>query len=128
VEGTRREKSPNELALTLLLSAFTASLLVVLLTFQYMVDASSAVVLDLGTLIALLVCLMPTTIGGLLPAIGIAAVNRVSYANVIAKSGRAVESAGDLDVLILDKTGTITTGNRIAVEFVPAEGVDKQTL
>jgi len=127
VEGTRREKSPNELALTLLLSAFTASLLVVLLTFQYMVN-SSAIVLDLGTLIALLVCLMPTTIGGLLPAIGIAAVNRVSYANVIAKSGRAVESAGDLDVLILDKTGTITTGNRIAIEFIPAVGVDKAAL
>ncbi|HEV2231118.1 MAG TPA: HAD-IC family P-type ATPase, partial [Thermoplasmata archaeon] len=93
VEGATREKSPNELALTLLLSAFTVSLLVVLLTFEFTVDASRAVVVDLGTLVALLVCLMPTTIGGLLPAIGIAAVNRVSTANVIAKSGRAVESA-----------------------------------
>jgi K+-transporting ATPase ATPase B chain len=128
VEETRREKSPNELALIVLLSAFTVSLLVVLLTFEYMADASAAIVVNLGTLIALLVCLMPTTIGGLLPAIGIAAVNRVSYANVIAKSGRAVEAAGDLDVLILDKTGTITTGNRIAVEFVPADGVDRQAL
>ena len=128
VESATREKSPNELALTLLLSAFTVSLLVVILTFDYMLSASGAVVVSLGTLIALLVCLMPTTIGGLLPAIGIAAVNRVSYSNVIAKSGRAVEAAGDLDVLILDKTGTITTGNRIAVEFVPAEGVTKADL
>ncbi|HEV2166644.1 MAG TPA: HAD-IC family P-type ATPase, partial [Thermoplasmata archaeon] len=98
VEGAKREKSPNELALTLLLSAFTVSLLVVILTFDYMLSASGAVVVSLGTLIALLVCLMPTTIGGLLPAIGIAAVNRVSYSNVVAKSGRAVEAAGDLDV------------------------------
>ncbi len=128
VEGATREKSPNELALTLLLSAFTIALLVAILTFDYMLDASGAVVVSLGTLIALLVCLMPTTIGGLLPAIGIAAVNRVSYANVIAKSGRAVESAGDLDVLILDKTGTITTGNRIAVELVAAPGVETATL
>ncbi|MCI4358537.1 MAG: potassium-transporting ATPase subunit KdpB [Thermoplasmata archaeon] len=128
VESATREKSPNELALTLLLSAFTVSLLVVILTFDYMLTASGAIVVSLGTLIALLVCLMPTTIGGLLPAIGIAAVNRVSYANVIAKSGRAVEAAGDLDVLILDKTGTITTGNRIAVEFIPARGVSKTDL
>ncbi|MCI4349226.1 MAG: potassium-transporting ATPase subunit KdpB [Thermoplasmata archaeon] len=128
VEGARRDKSPNELALTLLLSAFTLILILVVLTFEYMVTASAAISLDIATLVALLVCLMPTTIGGLLPAIGIAAVNRVSYANVVAKSGRAVESAGDLDVLILDKTGTITTGNRIAVEFVPAIGIDKSDL
>ncbi len=128
VESATREKSPNELALTLLLSAFTVSLLVVILTFDYMLTASGAIVVSLGTLIALLVCLMPTTIGGLLPAIGIAAVNRVSYANVIAKSGRAVEAAGDLDVLILDKTGTITTGNRIAIEFIPAHGTSKSDL
>ncbi|MCI4330612.1 MAG: potassium-transporting ATPase subunit KdpB [Thermoplasmata archaeon] len=128
VEGARREKSPNELALTLVLSAFTVSLLVVIVTFQYTISANPNLVVDLGTLIALLVCLMPTTIGGLLPAVGIAAVNRVASANVVAKSGRAVEAAGDLDVLILDKTGTITTGNRIAVEFHPAEGVDKTVL
>ena len=128
VEGARREKSPNELALTLVLSAFTISLLVVIVTFQFTASASPILTIDLGTLIALLVCLMPTTIGGLLPAIGIAAVNRVSKANVVAKSGRAVEAAGDLDVLILDKTGTITVGNRIAVEFIPAPGVDKTEL
>ncbi|HWW53300.1 MAG TPA: potassium-transporting ATPase subunit KdpB, partial [Acidimicrobiales bacterium] len=128
VEGARREKSPNELALTLVLAAFTLSLLVVILTFEYMLSASATVFIDLGTLVALLVCLMPTTIGGLLPAIGIAAVNRVAYANVVAKSGRAVEAAGDLDVLILDKTGTITTGNRIAVEFIPAGGVELTEL
>jgi potassium-transporting ATPase ATP-binding subunit len=128
VEGATREKSPNELALTLLLSAFTISLLVVVLTFDYMLIASGVLFVSLATLLALLVCLMPTTIGGLLPAIGIAAVNRVSYANVVAKSGRAVESAGDLDVLILDKTGTITTGNRIAVELIPASGVEPATF
>jgi K+-transporting ATPase ATPase B chain len=128
VESARREKSPNELALTLVLSAFTVSLLVVIVTFQYIVTGTPLLSVDLGTLIALLVCLMPTTIGGLLPAIGIAAVNRVAQANVVAKSGRAVEAAGDLDVLILDKTGTITTGNRIAVEFHPADGVDKTVL
>ncbi len=128
VEGATREKSPNELALTLLLSAFTIILIVTILTFDFMLSASGVVIVQLSTLLALLVCLMPTTIGGLLPAIGIAAVNRVSYANVVAKSGRAVESAGDLDVLILDKTGTITTGNRIAVELLAAPGIGKETL
>ncbi|MGI0133195.1 MAG: potassium-transporting ATPase subunit KdpB [Thermoplasmata archaeon] len=128
VEGARREKSPNELALTLILAAFTSILLVVVLTFEFMVRPTGAVRVDIATLIALFVCLAPTTIGGLLPAIGIAAVNRVARANVIAKSGRAVEAAGDLDVLILDKTGTITIGNRIAIEFYPAADVPKEEL
>ncbi|HZY70430.1 MAG TPA: potassium-transporting ATPase subunit KdpB [Thermoplasmata archaeon] len=133
VESARRDRTPNELALNLVLAAFTLSLLAVVVTFYYLIATSSlatsaVVTADLGTLIALLVCLMPTTIGGLLPAVGIAAVNRVAKANVVAKSGRAVEAAGDLDVLILDKTGTITTGNRIAVDFIPAADADKNEL
>jgi K+-transporting ATPase ATPase B chain len=128
VEGTTREKTPNEIALTVLLAALTVALLVVILSFAYLADFLGAVGADVGTLIALLVCLMPTTIGGLLPAIGIAGVNRVSRANVVAKSGRAVEAAGDLDVLILDKTGTITVGNRLAVQFVPAPGITPEEL
>jgi K+-transporting ATPase ATPase B chain len=124
VEGTTRDKSPNEVALTILLTALTAAILVVVLSLAYLLSFIYPSILNIGTLIALSVCLIPTTIGGLLSAIGISGVNRVSKANVVSKSGRAVEAAGDLDVLILDKTGTITVGNRLAVNFIPAEGED----
>ena len=128
VEGVQREKTPNELALTILLATLTVALLVVITTLAFFVRTTGGGLVDLGTLVALLVCLMPTTIGGLLPAIGIAGVNRVGQANIVAKSGRAVEAAGDLDVLILDKTGTITIGNRLASEFIPAPGVEGKTF
>jgi K+-transporting ATPase ATPase B chain len=129
VEGARRDRTPNELALTLVLSAFTMSLLVVIFSFEFSIRAAGGhLYLDVATAVALLVCLAPTTIGGLLPAIGIAGVNRVARINVIAKSGRAVESSGDLDVLILDKTGTITVGNRLAVDFVSPSGGDRREL
>ncbi len=128
VEGASRERTPNEIALTVLLAALTLALLVVIVAFDYLAISVGTVTLDLATLVALFVCLMPTTIGGLLPAIGMAGVNRVSRANVVAKSGRAVEAAGDLDVLILDKTGTITIGNRLATQFVPAPDVDPKEL
>lgn len=124
VEGTTRDKSPNEVALTILLSALSAALLAVIVSLAYLLSFIYPALFSIGTLIALAVCLLPTTIGGLLSAIGISGVNRVSKANVISKSGRAVEAAGDLDVLILDKTGTITVGNRLAVQFIPADGVD----
>jgi K+-transporting ATPase ATPase B chain len=121
VEGAERQKTPNEIALTVLLVSLTIVLLVVVVA---MVPAALYfnILLDAGVLIALFVCLMPTTIGGLLPAIGIAGVNRVTMVNVVAKSGRAVEAAGDVDVLILDKTGTLTVGNRYASQFIPAPG------
>jgi potassium-transporting ATPase ATP-binding subunit len=129
VEGATREKTPTELSLDTILAAFTLVLLIVVVTFVYLAGAFFYVRVDLGTLIALFVCLMPTTIGALLPAIGISGVNRVAKANVIAKSGRAVEAAGDLDILILDKTGTITVGNRLAVQFVPApDSTEKELL
>ncbi len=128
VEGASRERTPNEVALSVLLAALTIALLVVILTFVYVADFSGLIIIDLGTLIALFVSLMPTTIGGLLPAIGISGINRVAKANIIAKSGRAVEAAGDLDVLILDKTGTITVGNRLAVQFVPAPEIEAAEL
>jgi K+-transporting ATPase ATPase B chain len=117
VEGASRQKTPNELALTVLLAALTIVFLAVVVTLPAQaafVDAHA----DVITLIALLVCLIPTTIGGLLPAIGIAGMNRALKANIIAKSGKAVEVAGDIDVLLLDKTGTITHGDRRATEFV----------
>jgi len=123
VEGLGREPTPSEIALGVLLAAFTITLFVVCITFVYLANLSGIVTVDLATIIALFVCLMPTTIGALLPAIGISGVNRVARANVIAKSGKAVEASGDLDVLILDKTGTITVGSRLAVQFVPAPGV-----
>ena len=124
VEATRRDRSPNEVSLTLVLVAITGALLVVVVSLAYLLGFRSGGVLDLGTLIALLVCLIPTTIGGLLSAIGISGINRAGQANVVSKSGKAIESAGDLDVLILDKTGTITIGNRIAVQLIPAPGVE----
>jgi K+-transporting ATPase ATPase B chain len=121
VEGARRQKTPNELALTVVLVSLTIALLVVVAAIVPLARYYNISV-DTGSLIALLVCLMPTTIGGLLPAIGIAGINRVTKINVIAKSGRAVETAGDIDVIILDKTGTLTIGNRYASQFIPVPG------
>ena len=128
VEGQGREPTPNELALLVLLSALTIALFTVVITFIFLADVTGIVSIDLATIVALFVCLMPTTIGALLPAIGISGINRTARANVIAKSGKAVEAAGDLDVLILDKTGTITVGNRLAVQFVEAPGVPPPEL
>ncbi|MCI4350865.1 MAG: potassium-transporting ATPase subunit KdpB [Thermoplasmata archaeon] len=128
VEETRRDKSPNEIALTIVLTALTVALLIVVVAFSYLVEFTGQGVLNLGTMIALAVCLIPTTIGGLLSAVGISGINRAARANVIAKSGKAVEAAGDLDVLILDKTGTITVGARLAVQFVPSAGVEMTEL
>ena len=129
VEGAKRQKTPNEIALNILLAAFTIIFLVVcstLLSYSlYSVNATGqGTPITITVLIALLVCLIPTTIGGLLSAIGIAGMDRMIQRNVIAMSGRAVEAAGDVDVLLLDKTGTITLGNRQAVEFIPVFGVD----
>jgi K+-transporting ATPase ATPase B chain len=122
VEGAKRQKTPNEIALTILLAALTFIFLLVIITLKpYGVYAGVA--FSITALIALLVCLIPTTIGGLLSAIGIAGMDRLLQRNVLAMSGRAVEAAGDIDVLLLDKTGTITLGNRMASEFLPAPGV-----
>ena len=133
VEGAKRQKTPNEIALAILLSALTLIFLLVVATLLpfsiYSVQASGqGQPISLTVLVALFVCLAPTTIGALLSAIGIAGMNRLSQANVIAVSGRAVEAAGDVDVLLLDKTGTITLGNRQASRFIPAEGVDEVML
>ncbi|MBL7478458.1 potassium-transporting ATPase subunit KdpB [Legionella bononiensis] len=133
VEGAKRQKTPNELALTILLATLTIIFLLVcatLLPFSiYSVHSAHAgQVVTITVLVALFVCLAPTTIGGLLSAIGIAGMDRMIQANVIAMSGNAVEAAGDVDVLLLDKTGTITLGNREAIEFIPADGVDVKTL
>src|SRR5450432_846435 len=118
VEGAERQKTPNELALSILLSGLTLIFLIVCVTL-WPIAAYSGTVLSVTVLIALLVCLIPTTIGGLLSAIGIAGMDRLIRFNVIATSGRAVEAAGDVDTLLLDKTGTITFGNRLAAEFIP---------
>src|SRR5277367_3061626 len=133
VEGARRQKTPNEIALGILLVVFTIIFLLVtvtLLPFSIfsVAAAGKGTVITVTALVALLVCLIPTTIGGLLPAIGIAGMDRMIQANVIATSGRAVEAAGDVDVLLLDKTGTITLGNRQAVAFIPTKGVSVETL
>jgi len=133
VEGAKRQKTPNEIALNILLAALTIVFLlatVTLLPFSlYSVQAAGhGIPVTMTVLIALLVCLIPTTIGALLSAIGIAGMDRMVQANVIAMSGKAVEAAGDVDVLLLDKTGTITLGNRQATEFVPAEGVQENAL
>ncbi len=122
VEGAQRQKTPNEIALTILLAALTLIFLLVCVTLKPF-GIYSGVAFSVPVLIALLVCLIPTTIGGLLSAIGIAGMDRVLQRNVLAMSGRAVEAAGDVDVLLLDKTGTITLGNRMASAFVPAPGV-----
>ena len=127
VEGANRQKTPNEIALTMLLAAMTLTFLVVVATLPFLAGFVGAK-LDPLLLIALLVCLIPTTIGGLLPAIGIAGMNRALQANVLAKSGKAVEIAGDIDVLLLDKTGTITYGDRQATAFHPLAGFDSETL
>ncbi|HTB84839.1 MAG TPA: potassium-transporting ATPase subunit KdpB [Candidatus Sulfotelmatobacter sp.] len=127
VEGAQRQKTPNEIALTILLSALTVIFLLVCVTLKPFGIYSSAY-FSVPVLVALLVCLIPTTIGGLLSAIGIAGMDRLLQRNVLAMSGRAVEAAGDVDVLLLDKTGTITLGNRMATEFVPAPGVTEPEL
>ena len=121
VEGAERQKTPNELALSILLSGLTLIFLIVCVTL-WPLASYSGTDLSATVLIALLVCLIPTTIGGLLSAIGIAGMDRLIRFNVIATSGRAVEAAGDVDTLLLDKTGTITFGNRMATEFLPVAG------
>ena len=133
VEGAKRQKTPNEIALDILLAAMTIVFLLACATLipisEYsVVLAGKGQPITLTVVVALLVCLIPTTIGGLLSAIGIAGMDRMIQANVIATSGRAVEAAGDIDVLLLDKTGTITLGNRQAVEFIPAEGFTAEQL
>lgn len=127
VEGAKRQKTPNEIALTILLSALTIIFLVVLIALKGY-GLYQSVDFPITVLVALLVCLIPTTIGGLLSAIGIAGIDRLVQKNVLAMSGRAVEAAGDVDVLLLDKTGTITLGNRQAVQFIPAPGVTERQL
>ena len=135
VEGAKRQKTPNEIALIILLSGLTIIFLLVVVSlpayFGYSLKASglpSGKNLTLPVLISLLVCLIPTTIGGLLSAIGISGMDRLLRKNVIATSGRAIEAAGDTDVLLLDKTGTITLGNRMATEFIPADGISSEQL
>jgi K+-transporting ATPase ATPase B chain len=133
VEGAKRGRTPNEIALSILLAALTIVFLLATATLRpfsaFAVAASGqGELVSVTVLVALLVCLIPTTIGGLLSAIGIAGMDRMIRANVIATSGRAVEASGDVDVLLLDKTGTITLGNRQATEFVPAPGVPVETL
>jgi K+-transporting ATPase ATPase B chain len=142
VEGAIRQRTPNEIALTLVLTAFTLIFLIVVIPLwpmalnaeQYIMsylgltDPLKSLGTDVPTLIALLVCLIPTTIGALLAAIGIAGMDRALRANVLAKSGKAVETAGDIDIVLLDKTGTITMGNRQATDFLPILGVTKQQL
>ncbi len=135
IEGARRQKTPNEIALNIVLVSLTALFIVVVLTLppyaQYdEIDAkqTGVVLTSLPVLLSLIVCLIPTTIGGLLSAIGIAGIDRLMRRNVLATSGRAVEAAGDVDVLLLDKTGTITIGNRMATEFLPAPGIKIEYL
>ncbi|MBY7848514.1 potassium-transporting ATPase subunit KdpB [Vibrio fluvialis] len=127
VEGAQRQKTPNELALTVLLSALTAVFLIIVMTLPPMANFVGGQ-LNIMMLIALLVCLIPTTIGGLLPAIGIAGMNRALKANVVAKSGKAVEIAGDIDTLLLDKTGTITFGDRQATAFLASQDSNDSAL
>ncbi|MBP3944104.1 potassium-transporting ATPase subunit KdpB [Sphingobacteriaceae bacterium WQ 2009] len=127
VEGASRQKTPNEIALTILLAGFTLVFVIVTVTLKPFADFAQASI-TIASFIALFICLIPTTIGGLLSAIGIAGMDRALRANVITKSGKAVETAGDIDVLLLDKTGTITIGNRKATHFYPAEGVDPKQL
>ena len=135
IEGAKRQKTPNEIALGIVLAGLTIVFLLTVSTLKFFADYSgSAAGQDLSNIVtvpvltALLVCLIPTTIGGLLSAVGIAGIDRLVRQNVVAKSGRAVEAAGDIDVLLMDKTGTITLGNRMATEFVPAQIVTGQQL
>ena len=125
VEGASRQKTPNEIALTILLAGFTLVFIIVTITLKPFADYANAPI-TIAAFISLFVCLIPTTIGGLLSAIGIAGMDRALRANVITKSGKAVETAGDIDVLLLDKTGTITIGNRKATKFYAAEGVNEK--
>lgn len=127
VEGASRQKTPNEIALTILLAAFTLIFIIVCVTLKPFADYANTPI-TIAAFISLFVCLIPTTIGGLLSAIGIAGMDRALRANVIAKSGKAVETAGDIDVLLLDKTGTITIGNRKATNFYPAQGVNETSF
>jgi K+-transporting ATPase ATPase B chain len=135
IEGARRQLTPNEIALNIVLVSLTALFIVVVLVLPPMAiydekaaNQTDVVLTSLPVLLSLIVCLIPTTIGGLLSAIGIAGIDRLMRRNVLATSGRAVEAAGDVDVLLLDKTGTITLGNRMATEFIPAPGVDLKFL
>lgn len=134
VEGAKRQKTPNEIALTILLSGMTIIFLLAVVTLKpfelYAIHSSGQKTsgITIPILISLLVCLIPTTIGGLLSAIGISGIDRLTERNVIAKSGKAVEAAGDVDVLLLDKTGTITLGNRMATDFIPVRGIDESYL
>ncbi len=125
VEGANRQKTPNEIALSILLAGFTLVFLLVVITLAPFAEYSKTII-SIAALISLFVCLIPTTIGGLLSAIGIAGMDRALRANVIAKSGKAVETAGDIDVVLLDKTGTITIGNRKATNFFPVNGYSKE--
>ncbi|MGG9961949.1 potassium-transporting ATPase subunit KdpB [Ferruginibacter sp. SUN106] len=125
VEGASRQKTPNEIALTILLAGFTLVFIIVTVTLKPFADYANTPI-TIAAFISLFVCLIPTTIGGLLSAIGIAGMDRALRANVITKSGKAVETAGDIDVLLLDKTGTITIGNRKATSFYPADGIDEK--
>jgi K+-transporting ATPase ATPase B chain len=127
VEGASRQKTPNEIALTILLAGFTLVFIIVTITLKPFGDYANTPI-TIAAFISLFVCLIPTTIGGLLSAIGIAGMDRALRANVITKSGKAVETAGDIDVLLLDKTGTITIGNRKATHFYPANGIEEKAL
>ena len=127
VEGASRKKTPNEIALTILLAAFTLIFLIVCITLKPFADYTGTVI-TVASFLSLFVCLIPTTIGGLLSAIGIAGMDRALRANVITKSGKAVETAGDIDTLLLDKTGTITIGNRKATRFYPVEGMEERAF
>ncbi|MCJ8209784.1 potassium-transporting ATPase subunit KdpB [Mucilaginibacter sp. RS28] len=127
VEGASRQKTPNEIALTILLASFTLIFIIVCVTLQPFADYAKTPI-TIAALISLFVCLIPTTIGGLLSAIGIAGMDRALRANVITKSGKAVETAGDIDTLLLDKTGTITIGNRKATQFWPAPGINQAEM
>jgi len=127
VEGASRQKTPNEIALTILLASFTLIFVIVCVTLKPFADYAQTPI-TIAAFISLFVCLIPTTIGGLLSAIGIAGMDRALRANVIAKSGKAVETAGDVDVLLLDKTGTITIGNRKATHFYPAQAGEEETF
>ena len=127
VEGAERQKTPNEIALNILIAGLTLIFLLAVMTLEpfaaySIASAGSGSIPSVAVLVALLVCLIPTTIGGLLSAIGIAGMDRVMQHNVLAMSGKAVEASGDVNTLLLDKTGTITLGNRQAVEFLTAEG------
>lgn len=127
VEGASRQKTPNEIALTILLAGFTLVFIIVTVTLKPFADYANAPI-TIAAFISLFICLIPTTIGGLLSAIGIAGMDRALRANVITKSGKAVETAGDIDVLLLDKTGTITIGNRKATHFYPTQGIAEERL